>query len=58
MYLGGFLLFLAIMSMAFWLLIFLTAIALPYAITVWAMHKINPSAAESDAEAVDVDSSH
>ena len=42
MFLGGFLLFLVIMVMAFWILMFLGGFALPYAITVWAKHKFYP----------------
>ena len=48
MFLGGFLLFLFIFTMAFWILIFLAGFALPYAITVWAMHKMNPEKAEAE----------
>jgi len=40
MYTAGFLLFLAIFTLAFWVLIFLSAFALPYAMTVWAIDKI------------------
>jgi hypothetical protein len=39
MFLGGFLLFLAIFTLAFWVLIFLSAVALPYAITQYVMEK-------------------
>ena len=49
MFLGGFLLFLIIMVMAFWILIFLGGFALPYALTVWAMHKFNPQKEEVQA---------
>ena len=47
MFLGGFLLLVFIMVMAFWILIFLAGFALPYALTVWAMHKLNPEKAEA-----------
>lgn len=47
MFLGGFLLFLLIFVMAFWVLLFLTAFALPYAITVWLMHKLRPAGSEN-----------
>jgi len=40
MFTGGFLLFLAIFSLAFWVLIFLSAFALPYSITIYVMDKI------------------
>ena len=49
MFLGGFLLFLVIIVMAFWILIFLAGFALPYALTVWAMHKMNPEKSEVPA---------
>lgn len=48
MFLGGFLLFLVIFVMAFWILIFLAGFALPYAITVWAAHKLKPVDAEEE----------
>ena len=48
MYLLGFLLFLLIFVMAFWILIFLAGFALPYSITVWVKNKIKP--AQSDRE--------
>jgi hypothetical protein len=48
MFLGGFLLFLLIFVMAFWILIFLAGFALPYAITVWVMHKIKPMPLEDE----------
>jgi len=50
MYLGGFLLFVLIFVMAFWILLFLTGFALPYAITVWVKHKLNPEEFESEDE--------
>lgn len=37
----GLLLALAIITMAFWILIFLTGVALPYAITVWVKEKLS-----------------
>lgn len=40
MFTGGFLLFLGIFVLAFWMLIFLAGFALPYAITVWASDKL------------------
>ncbi|MBD99210.1 MAG: hypothetical protein CMO34_05140 [Verrucomicrobia bacterium] len=40
MFTGGFLLFLAIFSLAFWVLIFLSAFALPYSITLYVMEKL------------------
>lgn len=40
MFTAGFLLFLAIFGLAFWVLIFLSAFALPYAITVYVMEKM------------------
>ncbi len=49
MFLGGYLLFLFIMVMAFWIFIFLAGFALPYALTVWAMHKLNPEKSEAQA---------
>ena len=50
MFLGGFLLFLFIFFMAFWILLFLSAFALPYAVTQWLLHKLNPSRSEEEAE--------
>jgi hypothetical protein len=40
MFTAGFLLFLAIFTLAFWVLLFLSAFALPYAITVYIMEKM------------------
>jgi len=48
MFLGGFLLFLFIIIMAFWILIFLAGFALPYSLTVWAVHKLSPKKPETD----------
>jgi len=50
MFLGGFLLFLVIFTMAFWILIFLAGFALPYALTVWVKNKINPLPLEEEDE--------
>ena len=49
----GFLLFLAIITMAFWLLIFLAGFALPYALTVWLRNKISPYDTEEEAASED-----
>lgn len=51
MYLGGFLLFLFIFVMAFWILIFLAGFALPYAITVWFQHKFRKADSDSGENA-------
>jgi hypothetical protein len=40
MYTAGFLLFIAIFGLAFWVLIFLSAFALPYAITTYFIEKM------------------
>ena len=40
MYTAGFLLFVIIFSLAFWVLIFLSAFALPYAITMYVQEKL------------------
>lgn len=40
MFTAGFLLFLAIFSLAFWVLIFLSAFALPYSITMYVVEKL------------------
>jgi len=40
MFTAGFLLFVAIFSLAFWVLIFLSAFALPYAITMYFIEKM------------------
>jgi hypothetical protein len=50
MFLGGFLLFLFIFLMAFWILLFLSAFALPYAVTQWLLHKLNPTPSDEDTE--------
>lgn len=50
MFLGGFLLFVLIFAMAFWILIFLAGFALPYALTVWVKNKINPEPMEGESE--------
>ncbi|MDB9775088.1 hypothetical protein OAB47_02520 [Vicingaceae bacterium] len=46
MFTGGFLLFLAIFGLAFWVLIFLSAFALPYAITMFVIEKLKGKKAE------------
>tara|TARA_R110002049_G_scaffold41623_5_gene125108 strand:- start:1057 stop:1197 length:141 start_codon:yes stop_codon:yes gene_type:complete len=46
MFTGGFLLFLAIFGLAFWVLIFLSAFALPYAITIFVIEKLKGKKAE------------
>ncbi|MBL4710287.1 MAG: hypothetical protein JKY48_17790 [Flavobacteriales bacterium] len=46
MYTAGFLLFIAIFSLAFWVLIFLSAFALPYAITTYFVEKLKSKKAE------------
>ena len=46
MFTGGFLLFLAIFGLAFWVLIFLSAFALPYAITMFVIEKMKGKKAE------------
>ena len=40
MFTAGFLLFLVIFGLAFWVLLFLSAIALPYAITQFVIEKL------------------
>jgi hypothetical protein len=40
MFTAGFLLFVLIFSLAFWVLIFLSAFALPYAITMYFVEKM------------------
>ena len=40
MFTAGFLLFVLIFSLAFWVLIFLSAFALPYAVTMFVMEKL------------------
>ncbi len=49
MFLGGFLLFLLIFVMAFWILIFLAGFALPYSLTIWAINKIRPIESEEES---------
>lgn len=49
MFTAGFLLFIAIFSLAFWVLIFLSAFALPYAITTFFVEKMKAKKAEKDA---------
>lgn len=50
MFTAGFLLFLIIFCMAFWILLFLAGFALPYAITVWAANKLKPGSIEEQEE--------
>jgi hypothetical protein len=45
MFTAGFLLFLVIFGLAFWVLLFLSAIALPYAITQFVIEKLKGSKA-------------
>jgi hypothetical protein len=54
MFTAGFLLFLAIFSLAFWVLLFLSAFALPYALTMYVVEKLkggSDSEDEGEAEA-------
>ncbi len=48
---AGFLLFLAIFSLAFWVLLFLSAFALPYAITMYVIDKLKGNKEEEAEEA-------
>ena len=48
---AGFLLFLAIFSLAFWVLLFLSAFALPYAITMYVIDKLKANKDEEVEEA-------
>lgn len=48
---AGFLLFLAIFSLAFWVLLFLSAFALPYAITMYVIEKLRGNKGEEQEEA-------
>lgn len=48
---AGFLLFLAIFSLAFWVLLFLSAFALPYAITMYVIDKLKGNKDEEVEEA-------
>ena len=50
MFLGGFLLFLFIFVMAFWILLFLSAFALPYAITQWVIGKFKRTEVAEETE--------
>lgn len=52
MFTAGYLLFVGIFTLAFWLLIFLSGFALPYAITVWTMHKIRTRGKKKDHKVV------
>lgn len=49
MYTAGFLLFVAIFGLAFWVLIFLSAFALPYAITMYVLEMLKTKKAEKAA---------
>ena len=51
MFTGGLFLFLFIFLMAFWLLLFLTAFALPYSITLWVINKFRPAKEKEKEEA-------
>lgn len=53
MFTAGFLLFLVIFGLAFWVLLFLSAFALPFAITQYVIEKLKGSS--DDAEAVTED---
>jgi len=46
MYTAGFLLFVGIFGLAFWVLIFLSAFALPYAITMYFVEKMKTKKAK------------
>jgi len=48
MFTAGLALFLFIITMAFWMLIFLAGFALPYAITVYIIHKLKPAVKEEE----------
>lgn len=48
---AGFLLFLAIFTLAFWVLLFLSAFALPYALTVYMIDKFKPKKNTEQEEA-------
>jgi len=49
MFTAGFLLFVAIFSLAFWVLIFLSAFALPYAITMYFLEKMKAKKASKNS---------
>lgn len=48
---AGFLLFLGIFTLAFWVLLFLSAFALPYAITLYVIEKMKGKKAAKQAKA-------
>jgi hypothetical protein len=48
---AGFLLFIAIFSLAFWVLLFLSAFALPYAITMYVIDKLKGNKGGEQEEA-------
>lgn len=50
MFTAGLFLFLFIFLMAFWMLLFLTAVALPYSITLWVINKFKPLRSDKDSE--------
>ncbi|MFT6166117.1 MAG: hypothetical protein ACJAV5_001302 [Vicingaceae bacterium] len=50
MYTAGFLLFIGIFSLAFWVLIFLSAFALPYAITMYVIEMLKGKKADKAAD--------
>ena len=52
MFTAGFLLFLVIFGLAFWVLLFLSAFALPYAITQFVIEKLKGSKVQ-EAEAIE-----
>ena len=51
MFTAGFLLFLVIFGLAFWVLLFLSAFALPYAITMFVVEKLKGGSEEAEEEA-------
>jgi len=48
MYTSGFLLFIGIFGLAFWVLIFLSAFALPYALTVYVIEALKTKKADQE----------
>jgi predicted membrane protein len=51
MFTAGFLLFLGIFTLAFWVLLFLSAFALPYALTIYMIEKFKGSKSEEETTA-------
>lgn len=49
MFTAGFLLFLVIFGLAFWVLLFLSAFALPFAITQYVIEKFKGNSDEAEA---------